>query len=142
MKKLVASLGAWARQSGKEQRTLERALARIGITKKQVQACDVFRALFGEEESSRLRLITAEADLKEQKAARQRGEMFYWPECEKIITNQIVLPISQFLNSIPSTYDVRCNPHDPQLARGTLEQLVEDCKKIVRDKISEPRKET
>jgi len=139
---MVDSLDNWSHTCGKERNALARALNRIGVNAKEPIVCrDVFRALFGEEEESRRRLITAEADLKEQKAARAKGETFYWPEIEKIITNQIVLPISQFLTSVPNTYDVRCNPHDPALARSTLEQLVDDCKKILREKMSEPRKE-
>lgn len=133
------SVNAWCKALGKDPMTLKRRLIKAGVNiEGEITAKDMFIALGADEDADARRKLKAEADLLEQEAKREAGNLFYWEEVQKVVTDTVVLPISQFVSSIPTTYAVRCNPLDSELAQNALDQLVEDMKKILRLKLPKP----
>jgi len=80
-------------------------------------------------QDARLRLWSAKADLAELEVKQRACELIHKSVAEQIIY-KILEPIKQRLNELPVTLASRCNPADPEHARGELSRWVSDTMKL------------
>lgn len=132
---IKATLNAWAVNLGMEPRTLETRLRKADVELERFQelsARDVIRALMGDKEAETIRNLKADADRKEREEQEARGELVKWPEVEERITKTMILPLRQWIVTLPTTLDTRCNPREPAIARVALNQAVDEALAMLR----------
>lgn len=139
------TLNAWATAMGIDQQTLERDLIKAGFDKPKdgwgkVSFKKIIAACMGEEQREKIRGLRLDNEERERKAAEEAGELVRMADVGQLLTETIITPLGNALDSVPTTYDTRCNPTDPELARQALVQMREDLKRILRDGM--PVKET
>lgn len=136
--KLALTLHAWAIQAGKDNRTLEKEFMRSGIDVKAGRTYSLrefLTAQLSDEHVAKVRNLEADADRKEREEQEARRELVKFSEFEQQWSEKQALPLRQFLQSLPTTYDARCNSLDPAAARVALVQLRDDVLRLLRDNL-------
>lgn len=130
----------WAAAWRCSEETMLRRLADAGHVHKngsRIPARLVIQAMTGEKEDPVKRLALAKAVQVERENRLAEKEIITFSEFEQLWTRVQFLPLREFIRSIPTTYDVRCNPDHADVARNGLRDLQNDALRILREGLTQ-----
>lgn len=128
------SVNAAAKEFRVDRRTLNRALEAFGESVgngARFHTQVICGALFGEREREQIRLLKADAELKEMDLHQQRKELVQMADVQTLLT-EMLLPIRQRWLALPAECCAMVNPSDPQFAREALQRWVDESLPLVR----------
>lgn len=134
-------LTTWATALGESPRSLERCLIKAGIIiekRQPVTAKQIVAAKMGDEQVEKVRNLRADADRKERENAQTAGELIRFSEFDAIWTQHQALPLRQWLQDLPTSWDSRLDSEHPERARGMLIQIRDECMRLLRDNLPKP----
>ena len=135
---ITGTVNAWCTSLGLDRQAFETRLARAGAViapKCKLTARQVFVALAGDKEVAQARKALAEAEEKERENRLAERELMVVADVERIVWEQCLLPLKQSIDALPATLASQCNPDNPQLALGVLENWKEQVKKQIKEKL-------
>lgn len=92
----------------------------------------IYSALASDDRAARTAKTIKETALLSLEIEEKSGRLVEMAEAEKLIRD-ILVPIREVMLSAPALLAARVNPTDPDLARGQLEQWVDDKLRSVRE---------
>lgn len=128
----------WAKLLGRDPKTIAQRMRSDGHNISKHALFDlgqVLAAVYGDEQLQRTRNLTLDALRKEREEREAAGDLVSRELMEKEIAEFYTLPITQALNSLPTSLDTLVNPTDPELARTALLRWVEETKNLLREKL-------
>jgi hypothetical protein len=136
------SLNRAAAEWNVDRRTLQKALEGIGVTvgrRTRYHTQEICKALFGDQERVKLRLLRAQADIQERKNAEAMRELVPIRELEEFLMGTLP-PIRQRLLALPAEAAGKVNPSDPALAKAELERWLDMTLALMRYDVEQFRK--
>lgn len=122
------TIAQFAREMGIDDETLKRRIVAAGHEVKQgqeFQTKTLVDAYLGSLQREKIRLTSADADLKERERLELDGVLIRADAAKKLIAETLG-PIRSTLVAWPAVLSARCNPGDPELARGVLSDAVKN----------------
>lgn len=116
--------------------TLKRGLRTLNdasgptFTTRQIHA-----ALSGDFKAARAKKLTAEASMAELELAEEQKALVRMDEVEKLLSEQVIVPLRSKLLSLPTEMEARVNPADPAHARRELTAWRDDVLKVMRENL-------
>lgn len=117
-----------AREWGIDDETLKRRLTQAGVKLEKgatYTTRQISDAVVGSLQREKIRLTSADADLKERDRFERDGILIRVDDAKKLIADALG-PIRSSLVSWPMALASRCNPGDPELARVVLAEAVKN----------------
>ena len=87
-------------------------------------------AIHGDLKAEKTRLTKADADLKELELKRERSELVAMSDAEQLIRSKFQ-PIRERLTSAEASLSARCNPADPEHARGEIRRWIDETMRLL-----------
>lgn len=128
---ILESIGMWAQSLGTTEDTLKTRLANRGIVFQKGMkfgAKEIFNSMTTDKGEAQARKAVAEAEAKEMENDQTRAILMRKPDVEKIIWDELMLPLRQGLSNMPGAIAAQCNPDKPEMAFGVIQSYVEGIK--------------
>jgi predicted site-specific integrase-resolvase len=124
-----ATLAEWANRFGIDRQTLARSLTQAGAEMPEphskVDARTIFKAIVGDKDAEKRRLLRAQAEEKERENRLANKEIVIMPEVEQAIIEKLVQPLGEALGGMAMALGQLCNPSDPESAQRAIEGYIE-----------------
>jgi hypothetical protein len=126
------TITGWAKELGFDPKTVAQRMRDAGHAVERnslYHVKQVVTSIYGDKEAEQIRALKLENQERERNAAKESGALFPMSELEPILMQSYVAPMSNILNSLPTSIDTRCNPDHPEIARKALLDWVENTAK-------------
>lgn len=142
--KLSATVDAWAKALGIQNRTLKVRLTKAGIKTPagaQITAREIFRALTDDAGAERTALVKAKRIAQEFENRRMAGELVQIEISDKRVWQDILMPLKSELDLIGDKLAGLVNPENPAMAHRVLSEWSEQVLRNIRQagKVLKPK---
>lgn len=129
--KISFSLNAWCRAIGIQEKTLAIRLTKAGTKINaygEITARQIIDAMCGGKDESIIRLNNSKAEAIEQKQRVKNGELVDLPVAERVLWAELLFPLKQELDLMPSKLAPLVSPDNPKAAQKLIFEEVEKIK--------------
>lgn len=111
-----------AQEFGVSRTKLRRALADIGVAKKNPTTREIFAALAGDVRAERIALLKAQRRREERRDRAEERELIGLAEARTICA-RVIAPLVEKVKALPRLA-AQCNPENPDIAEAAIKPAV------------------